>query len=515
MKAALGVDIGTQGTKAGVYLEDGTLVAYEYAAHEFWYPQPGWVELDPAQIEHAVTSAIAGAVLQAGRHGIPAGSITAMSCSGICCGPVLIDDDWVPVRRIIPFLDVRAQEEVAQIREGVEPRWVQECGTSTIDTYVAPATIHWVRNHEPQAHQRIARVLSLAPYIAGRLAGLKAEQAFTDPTHLSGWIIGWDAQTADFSPQQIHDLAIEPAVLPKVVSSSQVIGAISPEAAARTGLAPGTLIAAGAGDIMQSNLAAGFVESGQATDVAGTASLLTVGVPGLNERLSRIPGMLYSLGTLPGQAFYWGYVKAGGLSLRWFRDQVIGQSHDEGFYSALDERAARVPVGADGVLFFPYLSGGGPGLADANGTWLGLRTASDTAVLWRSLLESIAFEYASFLSAFREEGIVLEEVRAVGGGARSDLWNQIKADVTGLPWRTPSRQDGAILANAALALVSSGEKSDLRSVVEAWVKADRVAKPVHDAHRRYRSISSLRQHLLTGDLGRVLAQVAQTTGGNT
>jgi xylulokinase len=511
VKAVLGIDVGTQGTKAGVYALDGTLVAHAYGEHSFTYPGPGWVEMDPHQIEEAVTSAVAQAVALAAARGVAAADIEGIALSGIVCGPVLIDEAWDPVRPIIPYLDMRARAEVEAMR-ALDPLWIEESGTDSLDTYVAPATLLWVRAHEPEVHARIARIVSLAPYIAGRLAGLRAADAFTDPTHLSGWIIGWDARRADFSPRQIEALGIDPAILPSVVPSTSVVGGLSADAARRTGLRAGIPIAAGAGDIMQSNLAAGQRQAGQATDVAGTASLITVSVPGLDPVISRIPGMLYSLGTIPGTGFYWGYVRAGGLSLRWFRDQVLGRPGDDALYAALDARAAAIPPGAQGVLFYPYLSGGGPVFGNAQGTWLGLAAGTDTDVLWRSLLESIAFEYDGFLRAFRARGLAIEEVLAVGGGSRSPLWNGIKADVTGIPWRVPARQDGAVLANAALAAVAAGLAPDLGALVAGWVALGDAARPDPERHAAYETIAAARRRLLDAPLRTVFDELHALRG---
>ncbi|MFZ4510240.1 MAG: FGGY-family carbohydrate kinase [Candidatus Nanopelagicales bacterium] len=506
MRAVVGVDVGTQGSKVGVYLEDGTLIAHAYAEHTFTYPGAGWVEMDPNQIEDAVVGALASAVQSAREQGIPPSAYAGIALSGILCGPVLVDEDWVPVRPIIPFLDMRARREVESIQR-LEPTWIEESGTNSLDTYITPATLHWVRDHEPDAYAKTSKVLSLAPYIAGRLAGLRAPKAFIDPTHLSGWIIGWDARRLDFSPGQLETLGISADLLPRVVPSTDIVGGLTSEMSDRTGLPRGLPVAAGAGDVMQSNLAAGQRAVGQATDVAGTASLITITVASLDPEISRTPGLLYSPGTLPGTSFYWGYVKAGGLSLRWFRDQVLGRSGDDEVYRELDALAGAVAPGAHGILFMPYLSGGGPDFGNAQGTWLGLAAETGTALLWRSLLESIALEYATFLRTFRSRGVAVSEVLAVGGGSRSALWNQIKADVTGVPWRVPARQDGAVLANAALASAAVGLGSDVGSVIREWVSLGPAAVPQADAHRLYIELARRRDTLLAGPMREVFEEL--------
>ena len=493
----VGIDVGTQGSKAGLYDLEGRCLGSGYAEHHFDHLRPGWVEMDPMQIEQAVCEATAACMA---ASGVPASAVKAVALSGILCGPVFVDRDWRPVRPLIPFLDVRAQEELAWLRTEVEPRWVTESANASLDTYVMATTWEWVRRHEPDVHSRISKILSLAPYIAGRLTGLRADQAFSDPSHLSGWIIGWNAATGRVSEQQMADLGMPVEQAPDIVDPWQVVGGLTVDAAARLGLAAGTPVVAGAGDVMQSNLSAGLVRPGTATDVAGTASILTVGVTGPIPAITAVPGMLYSVGTLPGQALYWGYVKAGGLSLRWFRDQILARPALDEVYAELDTAAGGVPPGSDGVLFTPYLSGGNPDLPDAAGTWLGMTAATGVATLWRSMLEAIAFEYADFLQAFARHGVAVTEVLAVGGGARSPLWNQIKADAVGATWSVPDRQDGAVLANAALAAVGVGALDDLADTVTAWVGRGRSFSP-HSARRlAYADVLEVRRRLLDGPL---------------
>ncbi len=501
----VGVDVGTQGSKAGLYTVDGRLLGSGYAEHAFDHLRPGWVEMDPRQIEDAVVSAITQAMAESR---VAARDVRSVALSGILCGPVFVDDDWNPVRPLIPFLDTRAQDELAWLRNEVEPLWIEESANASLDTYVMPTTYEWVRRHEPDAFGRIRKILSLAPYVAGRLCGLRASEAFSDPSHLSGWIVGWNAASGTVSERQLHNLGIPMEHAPRIVRSNDVIGALSADAARRTGLATGTPVIAGAGDVMQSNLSAGLTDVGMATDVAGTASILTVSVAAPVPAITRVPGMLYSVGTLPGQALYWGYVKAGGLSLRWLRDEVLGRPGDDDLYRELDQHAARVAPGSDGVLFTPYLSGGNPDNPNAAGTWLGMSAGTNVAVLWRSMLESIAFEYADFLDVFAANGVGVGEVLAVGGGARSAIWNRIKADVNGIPWKVPARQDGAILANAALAAHGIGDVADMATAIREWVSDGAVSRPDPVAVSAYRRVQEVRRSILGSSLRSVFDTIA-------
>ena len=504
----LGIDVGTQGSKAGLYSLEGERLGEGYAEHSFDHLRPGWVEMDPHQVFRAVCDAVAQAVADARRRGVQPSQVGAVALSGILCGPVFVDEDWEPVRPLIPFLDTRCTEQVAWIARECEPRWVTECGNASLDTYMPPAVLRWVRDHEPATFARIAKVVSLAPWVAGRLVGCTASQAFTDPSHLSGWIIGWDAARRDFSDAQLASLQLDRSLTPTVVDPWHVVGGLTREWAEATGLPVGVPVAAGAGDVMQSNLSAGLTTPGMATDVAGTASILTVGVDRVHPAITAVPGMLYSLATLPGQSLYWGYVKAGGLSLRWFRDEVLRRPGDDDLYAQEDAAAAAVAPGSQGVLFTPYLSGGNPDNPDAAGTWLGMTVATDRSVLWRSMLEAIAFEYADFLEVFARHGVPVTEVRAVGGGARSPLWNRIKADATGVAWRVPNRQDGAVLADAALAGVAVGAIGDLATTVGSWVQAGDAAEPDPATVAAYARVRAVRAEVLGGPLRGVFTHIA-------
>ncbi len=493
MSVFCGVDVGTQGTKVGLYRMDGSCVVTTYAEHRFDNIRPGWIEMCPDQILEAVVTAIQEATHKAGEE---SGNIKALALSGILCGPVFIDSDWRPVRPIIPYLDVRANAEVDWLRHDVEPLWESESANATLDTFVMPAVHEWVKRHEPDVYKRIDKIVSLAPYIGGCLAGLKASQAYMDPSHLSGWIIGWNARTGQVSERQFDILGIPMTHAPTVHSPQQIVGHITTEMARRTGLPEGTPLCAGAGDVMQSNLGAGLTRPGLATDVAGTASILTVGVTGPKAEITAQPGMLYSLGTLPGQALYWGYVKAGGLSLRWFRDEVLACADDQNLYADFDALAAKIEPGSDGILFTPYLSGGNPDNANASGSWLGMTINTSQASMWRSMLEAIAYEYADFLDVFEAQGVPVKHVLAIGGGARSALWNQIKSDAVDVAWSVPSRDDGAILANAALAGYAIGAFDDLPGTIESWVGRGRVFAPDAQAAIRYKQVRAARSLLL-------------------
>lgn len=502
MAVTIGVDVGTQGTKAGVYTADGVQVGKAYIPHTINYRGPGLAEMDPEHLVDAAFTAIGTALREAGHP-----EVAGIALSGILVGQVLLDTEGTILHPLITSLDTRAQGHAIRATQELEPLWLTESGTSTLDAYAAPFQLQWIRDNHPDIWSRVARSVSVAPYVAARLAGLRQEEMFTDPTHASGWMVGWDERTRAFSPAQFAAFGLPMEILPHIVPSDAVVGTVTPEASQSTGLPVGTPVIAGAGDVMQSNLASGMVEVGQSTDSAGTTSILTVGVDGIVPEVTAMSGMLYSLGTIPGQSFYWGYIRAGGLSLRWFRDQIARLDGDDAVYREFDALAADVAPGSDGVLFLPYLAGGNPDSPDASGSWLGMDSGTDTARLWRSALEAVAYEYAATLGVAQRAGVELREVLVTGGGAASGIWNQIKADVTGIPWRRPNRVDGPVLANAALVNQALGTSPGLATQLAEWNAGGVSHEPDPATHEVYRRAAAIRHDLLAHPMQEVFAAV--------
>jgi xylulokinase len=503
----VGVDVGTQGSKAGVFDTDGALLGRGYAPHTITYPRPGYAEMEPDALVEAALSSITAALADAHHNGHRTDGVegvSAVALSGVLVGQVLLDDCGSVLHPLITSLDTRSAGHAAAAVRDLEPRWLTESGTSTLDAYAAPFMLQWVRDNRPEIWRRVHRTVSVAPYVSARIAGLTVDEMYTDPTHISGWMVGWDDATRGFSPEQLAAFGIPADILPRTVASDAVVGSVTADVAARTGLPAGTPVVAGAGDVMQSSLASGVVEAGQAADVAGTTSILTVGTTGVIPSVTAIPGMLYSLSTVPGQSLYWGYIRAGGLSLRWFRDAVARAASTD--YAEFDRLADGVPPGSNGVLFLPYLAGGNPDNPDASGTWLGMESGTDTATLWRSALEAVAFEYETTLTVFRDAGMDLSEVLVTGGGAASATWNRIKADLTGVPWRVPARLDGPVLANAALANQALG-RGTMVDQLRQWNAGGSVYTPDDAAHDVYSRAAAVRRDLLSGPMMQTFALV--------
>ncbi|MDO4987565.1 MAG: FGGY family carbohydrate kinase [Synergistes sp.] len=494
MKYYIAFDCGTMGTKTALYSVDSTLIAEAYRENKISYPLPGRAEMDANGFVENVRSGIRECLA---KSAIDPADVRAVSASGIICGIVGIDKNWNPVTPFVSYLDNRAADEARFVRENVAPVWEEESGNIIVDEFMPPLILRWFLNEYTDFRKKAVKVVNNGPFVLGALAGLSARDAFLDWATMSGWLIGYDAIKRDWSPKQLDALGIPAEILPRIVKPWDIVGYLCKEEAEKMGLPAGIPIAAGAGDTMQSSLASGLWEPGLASDVAGTASIFAVAVEKPDRRITAANGMMFATGTLANSYFYWSMIRAGGLSLRWFRDNVANRAGDPAFYSEMDALASSVPAGSGGLLFYPYLQGAGPDVHGACGVFAGLTGASGRGEMWRSILEAIAFEYAQMIKIYRECGIPLKEIIGTEGGSKSAVWNQIKADILGGAYNIPSRSEGGLMADTAVAAYSVGDIKDIHTTMKEWTTYRARFEPNAHTAEIYRNIFAVRQKLLS------------------
>ena len=486
----IGVDLGTSATKAALYRPDGTLVAEATAEVPIAYPSPGVVEQDQEDF-YATASRTVRDIIQ--RSGIAASEVAAIAFDSQMAGIGAVDEDFRPAMRFDSWLDMRCQPYIdALVRDHADEVTAL---TGCPPTCAHAAKMLWWQHERPEEYRRIARFVAPAGYVAGRLAGLTASDAFMDHTflHYSGII---DAREGRWSEAQSERLGIDLERMPRIVAPWQVVGETTADAARDFGLPAGVPVVAGAGDTAASALGAGIVRPGMLLDVAGTASVLA----GCTDRFVadvKNRTLLVMRSVVPGLWHPLAYIGGGGLALRWFRDQFGGAESggsDPGdmSYSALVEEALNVPPGADGLFFSPHLGGRiCPADPARRGAWTGFSWGHTRAHFFRSILESVAFEYSSYLSVLESlaPGLQRVEARVVGGGAKSAGWNQIKANVLGVAYRRLARAD---LATWGAAIVAGHAVGLIPDMAEAAARASEGTEPAITpepaANSAYRSI---------------------------
>ena len=329
------------------------------------------------------------------------------------------------------------------------------------------------------------------------LAGLKADQAFIDYTfiHFSGFS---DARKGAWSEELCNQFGMDIEKLPRIVKPWDIIGETTAHRARDFGLAPGTIIAAGAGDTAANALGAGIVEPGQLFDVAGTASVLA-GCTDTYLSDTKNRALLTMRSVIEGLWNPLAYIGGGGIALRWVRDNIFNPNKANSDRMDYSERydemtalAGDVPPGSDGLFFSPHFGGRiCPSNPDMRGAWVGLSWSHGQPHLIRAMLESVAFEYGFYLGIMRD--LLPEqnffEARAMGGGAKSSVWNQIKADVLNVSYSRLKGSEFGTWGAAMIAGKAAGVINDLAShAAQCAETSGEVFQPNAENHRQYQSI---------------------------
>lgn len=484
----IGVDLGTSATKASLYDTGGSQVAEASQEVPLYYPAPGAVEQENEDFYQSAAYTV-GECLRS--SGIDPHQVAAIALDSQMAGIGAVDEEFHPATRFDSWLDMRCQAYIQKPE-------TELAGLITRLTGCPPTCDHgpkmlWWKNERPQDYLRVCKFVTPAGYVAGRMAGLKGEQAFIDHTfiHFSGFS---EAQSGKWSAELCDRLGMDMAKLPAIVEPWHVIGEVTGQTSADFGLAPGTPIAAGAGDTAANALGAGIVKPGMLFDVAGTAAVLA----GCTDRFVADEGhraLLTMRSVIPGLWHPLAYIAGGGLALRWYRDQFynslygVRQPNVEDLYESMTQLAAEAPPGCDGLFFSPHLGGricpAGPQM---RGAWTGFSWGHTQAHFFRSVLESVAFEYAYYLKVLREliPDLALIEARVVGGGARSQVWNQIKASVLGVPYQLLKRSEFGTWGSAMIAGKAVGIFPNLAETAMAAAEASgQPVKPLADERAIY------------------------------
>jgi xylulokinase len=457
----IGIDIGTTGTKTGIYDKDGRLVGDAFEESILRYPGPGQVEQDPDEIFDSAIRTVRTALK---ASGLDASRIASMALDGQMAGIMAVDADWNPVTHYDSWLDTRCAPWLDELRPH-EDEIIRTCGMALAFNH-APRFLYW--RDQPEVWDRIASFIQPAGYVAGRLAGLTGADAFMDRTYLvfSGFGSG---ETTTWNEPLLAKVGLTTEKLPRIVEPWEVIGHLTSEWAEKTGLPEGLSIAAGCGDQSANVLGGGLVDPGVVFDTSGTASVFATiidrfGTDTTYKCLMTCPHVI------PGLYFPMAYVAGGGLNLRWFRDAVSPlekadcESRGVNPYDALAEEAAAVPPGSEKLIFLPHLSGRNTPIdPDMRGAFLGLTWRHGKPHMVRAIMESIAYEYAFYLRAVREiaPGYDARHAINIGGGARSALLRQIKADALGIDYHSLEREEFGTLGAAIVAGHAVGLFPDL------------------------------------------------------
>ena len=483
MPYLLGLDVGTTGAKGLLIDETGRVAASATGDYPLANPRPLWSEQDPEDWWLACADCMRRVLALAD---IAPEQVAGVGFSGQMHGLVLLDEDGRVLRPAILWNDQRTGDQCRIITErlGLETL-LKLTGNPVLPGFTAPKLL-WVAQNEPELFARTARFLLPKDYVRFRLTGTLA----TDVSDASGTSL-FDVANRTWSDAMFDALDIPRAWAPDCVESPEVCGRVTVQAAGQTGLAPGTPVVGGGGDQAAQAIGTGLVTEGKIAATLGTSGV--VFAPTQSPRIDPAGRLHAFCHAVPGMWHVMGVMLAAGGSLRWFRDELGNVERsaagllDVEPYDLIASQAARAPAGCEGLVFLPYLSGERTPHPDPNarGAFVGLTLRHGKRHLARAVLEGVAYGLRDSLTLVRELGTSPESLRVSGGGARSELWRQILADVFDLDVATVNLSEGAALGAALLAGVGAKVFTDVEQACDRIIRETSRLRPDPDNRETY------------------------------
>ena len=479
MTLLLGIDLGTSSVKVLLINEDGQVLGHGNGEYTINTPHPGWAEQDPqtwweASVK-AVRQALAGV---AGRE-----SIAAIGLSGQMHGTVLLDQQGRILHPSVIWPDQRAIRQVDEITQLIGAEQLINITGSSIATGFQAATIRWFQQEQKDIWSRVHQVLIPKDYLRWRMTGEFASEASDG----SGTLL-LDGQKRGWSSEILKKLDIEADLLPPIQSSHALAGGLIPSAADDFGLPGGIPVFTGAADTASSMLGAGATNPNTLLMTIGTGGQLLL--PAINFIVDQGGRMHTFCSALEPHSHQAGWYQmsatlSAGQSLRWLRDNVFGLDGADA-YDQMTIWAEKVPPGANGLIFLPYLVGERSPLMDsyARGAFLGLTLRHGQAQLVRAVIEGVTFSLYDAYQVLLEAGAQPERIIIAGGGARSQLWQQIVADIFGLPVMRLQVNEQSALGAALLAGAGSGHL-ELVEALHQWASYDHPFEPNNSDRAHY------------------------------
>ncbi|HTH74973.1 MAG TPA: FGGY-family carbohydrate kinase [Trinickia sp.] len=482
MQYVMGIDIGTQSTKALLVDRNGAIVAKHSAGYQPDTPKQLWAEQWPSVWFDAVLECMAGCVRAAREQGIEPSAIGAVCVSSLYGGSgIPVDNDIRPLHPCLIWMDRRATEQVDWVRAHVDLDRLYSITGNGVDSYYGFTKMLWLREHRPELWANTRYFLPPNAYVIYLLTGEIAVD------HSSAGNIGgvYDVARRAWSGAMLDTLGIPATMMPeRLVESTETVGGLLPEWTERLGLPARTPIVAGGVDAAVATFAAGATRVGQHVAMIGTSMCWGY----INQAVDARNGLISMPHVFNGRRdmYVFGGASTAGASVAWYRDQFC-QAEIEAAralphgdpHVLLEQAAARVPAGSDGVMFLPYLMGERSPVWDAkaSGAFIGLNLVHTRAHLYRAVLEGVAFALKHNIEAGRKGAQRLDDkLIVVGGAAYSDLWMQIIADITGYRVFTIEQEVEAAMGAALLAAIGAGLVSD-ETARGGWAKLVERAQP--------------------------------------
>ena len=467
----LGIDVGTTGCKAAAFREDGKQIARAYREYPTIYPREGWAELDSRLVWKSVREVIGEIAAETKSDPINALCVGSM---GEAATPVSKGREILG--RCILSSDTRGCEYIEALEEKIGQEAFYRINPNILGPNYTLPKLLWLKEHEPRLFQRADKFL-LWSGLAAFMLGCEPCTSYS----LANRTLLFDIHKKDWSDELLDAASLTRDKLPPCRAEGELAGTVGSRIAGDLGLPRGVKVVVGGHDQGFNALGAGIARAGRAVDGIGTFECITPVYGHIPECAPMLRnGLNVEHHVLPGLYVSFLYNQGGSL-VRWFRDTFAkAEKHREDIYRRLGDE---MPAEPTDLFVLPYFEMTGPPgfVTDASGVIVGLKTSTTRGEIFKAIQESVTFYLAEGVRALREMGIDTSEFVATGGGATSDAWLQIKADIFGVPFVRPAITECGQLGAAMLAGVATGAFANTGEAIDRFVRRQRLFEP--DPHR--------------------------------
>jgi len=462
----LGVDVGTTATKAVLVDSSGHIISQGRAEYPTKYLQAGWVEQDPNDYWLSFCQAVE--IAQAGASGA---KISGIAISAQAPTLIAVDSNGDPVRNAMIWMDRRAQAEADELARQFSN--ISQLTGNRADPYYVAAKIKWFIKNEPANYQKTKHFLQIPGYLNYKLTGkFGIDSAHASLLQLRG------ADNLNWAADVMKFVGVAEDKFPQIANSIVLQGEVLSNNQSK--ITAGTPVYFGSVDGCSAALEAGVIDPGVVAEMTGTSTVLLMPTDGnnFNDAFVAIEH------AIAGRQLRLGAMVASGASVAWLQQNIL---KGEQSVEQLSRDAQEVAPGSEGLIFLPYMMGERSPIwhTNARGVFFGLSLTTTPAMMFRAVLEGTAFALAHNVEIGKASGIKIDEIRSIGGGSKSGLWNQIKADVLGMPIAVLEDSVGAAVGDAYLAGMGVGLFKDIRQTLKTNVKIEARFVPDQKVHSYY------------------------------
>jgi FGGY-family pentulose kinase len=482
----IGIDYGTESCRVGIFEPDGTALALASEGYELRHPRPGWAEQDPDEWWSALTTACRQAM---DDSGVTSDAIAGISVDATSATVLAMDSSDRHLRPAVMWMDVRATDQAKRIEQTGHAA-LKYSGHGPVSAEWGLPKVMWLKEQEPETYGSAARIVDAGDWVVNQLTGEGAGSV-----NFAASKYYHDRDAGGFPEDLYTDLGIADFLdkyPERIVDTSEVTGELTSRAAGQLGLRAGTPVAQGGIDAYTGALGLGVVEPGTIALITGSSHVI------IGQAARPIHGHgfwgAFTDALIPGEYTVEAGQASTGSVVAWFKNRFAGDIRVEAAergvdpYQILNERAAELPIGSDGLIVLDYFQGNRSPYTDplARGMMWGLTLSHTPAHVFRAILEGVCFGTENILREMRDDGYRPTSTMVAGGPTKSSLWMQMHADVSNLPLSIPRNGGVApVLGSAMLAAVGAGVHPDIATAASEMVHVERTIEPDEHAHEQY------------------------------